>query len=76
MLSGKAPFAGVHMNQLLGSIQRDEPPILDTGDLHLPPKLERVLRRALSKKQASRYPTIVTFARAFEAAAVEGEKKG
>jgi serine/threonine-protein kinase len=76
MLSGKAPFAGVHMNQLLGSIQRDEPPILDTGDLHLPPKLERVLRRALSKKQSSRYPTIVTFARAFEAAAVEGEKKG
>jgi serine/threonine-protein kinase len=74
MLSGRAPFAGVHMNQLLGSIQRDEPPILDQGDLHLPPKLERVLRRGLSKKQSSRYPTIVTFARAFEAAA-GGEQK-
>jgi eukaryotic-like serine/threonine-protein kinase len=74
MLSGRAPFAGVHMNQLLGSIQRDEPPILDPGDLHLPPKLERVLRRGLSKKQSARYPTIVTFARAFEAAAAGPEK--
>ena len=74
MLSGKAPFAGVHMNQLLSSIQRDEPPLLDPGDLHLPPKLERVLRRALSKKQSARYPTIVTFARAFEAAALGGER--
>jgi serine/threonine protein kinase len=71
MLSGRAPFAGAHMNQLLGSIQRDEPPILEE-ELHLPPKVERVLRRALSKRQSARYPTIVTFGRAFEAAAQPG----
>jgi hypothetical protein len=34
-----------------------------------------VLRRALSKKQSARYPTIVTFARAFEVAA-GGTDKG
>jgi serine/threonine-protein kinase len=73
-LSGSAPFGGVHMNQLLGSIQRDEPPPLDER-LHLPAKLERVLRRALSKKQSARYPTIVTFARALEAAATAGEHR-
>jgi serine/threonine protein kinase len=73
MLSGRAPFAGSHMQQLLGAIQRDEPPLLPP-ELHLPEKLERVLRRALSKRQSARYPTIVTFARAFEVAGGGADK--
>jgi serine/threonine protein kinase len=75
MLSGRAPFAAAKMNQLLSSIQRDEPPALDGGELHVSPKVERVLRRALSKKQTDRYPTVTTFARAFEAA-VEAKPTG
>jgi serine/threonine protein kinase len=67
MLSGRAPFASKNMQQLLAAIQRDEPALL-SPELHLPDKLERVLRRALSKRQSARYPTIVTFARAFEVA--------
>jgi serine/threonine-protein kinase len=74
MLSGRAPFVGAHMNQLLGSIQRDEPAPLDADELHLPANVERVLRRALSKRQSGRYPTIVTFGRAFEAAAQPGDR--
>jgi eukaryotic-like serine/threonine-protein kinase len=77
LLSGRAPFAGIKLNQLLGSIQRDEPPPLDeAGDLHLPAKVERVLRRALQKRQSARYPTIVTFLRAFAAAAGHDEPEG
>ena len=70
MLSGRAPFGGPHLNAILGSIQTAEPPTFD-AELHLTPKLERVLRRALSKRAADRYPTIATFARAFEAAVAE-----
>jgi hypothetical protein len=41
------------------------PPLNVSG---LPPDLEAVLRRALSKKQGDRFPTISAFARAFGAA--------
>ena len=75
MLSGRAPFAGVKINHLLTSIQRDEPAPLDDGELYLPNRVERVLRRALSKRQAARYPTILTFARAFEEAAAASERR-
>jgi serine/threonine protein kinase len=69
MLSGRPPFTAETMKALLSSIQRDEPPALDGEALHVSLKVERVLRRALSKRQSDRYPTVATFSRAFEAAA-------
>jgi serine/threonine protein kinase len=69
MLSGQPPFTGRHFIELVRSIERDEPPSLLERAPHLPLKLEQVLRRALAKRRASRYPTVRAFARAFEAAA-------
>jgi serine/threonine-protein kinase len=74
MLSGRAPFAGAHLNQLLDSIQRDEPPPFDMHALQVPSRVERVLCRALSKRRSDRYPTIATFSRALDAAAERGER--
>jgi hypothetical protein len=69
MLSGQAPFAGRHWIELLRNIEQEEPPSLLDRAPHLTVRLERVLRRALSKRRAGRYPTVRAFARAFESAA-------
>jgi eukaryotic-like serine/threonine-protein kinase len=69
MLSGQPPFVGRHFLELMRNIEKSEPPALLERAPHLPARLEPVLRRALSKRRASRYPTIRAFARAFEAAA-------
>jgi eukaryotic-like serine/threonine-protein kinase len=69
MLTAKAPFGGAHVNDILQNILRAELPPLDTLAPHLPVGLERVLRRALAKRQSSRFPTIMAFARAFQTAA-------
>jgi eukaryotic-like serine/threonine-protein kinase len=65
MLSGRMPFAGATLNELLERIVHAEPPAL-TG---VPAAVEAVLRRALAKKQDDRFPTISAFARALETAA-------
>jgi eukaryotic-like serine/threonine-protein kinase len=69
MLAGRAPFVGDHLNQLLERVVRHEPPSLAASAPEVPSAVEKVLRRALSKKQAGRFTTIMAFARAFEAAA-------
>jgi serine/threonine protein kinase len=66
MLTGDVPFAGKDTPTLLYNITHGEPPPLQAPDL--PPDLEPVLRRALSKRQGDRYPTVTAFARAFGAA--------
>jgi serine/threonine protein kinase len=68
MLAGRSPFGGEHLNQVLEAIVHRDPPPLPAA-AHLPPEVEPVLRRALSKRQSGRYATIAAFARAFEAAA-------
>jgi serine/threonine protein kinase len=69
MLSGQPPFSGRHWIELLRKIELEEPPSLLDCAPHLTVRLERVLRRALSKRRATRYPTVRAFARAFESAA-------
>jgi len=66
LLSGEEPFTGKDTPTLLYNITHGEPPALKAPDV--PPDLEAVLRRALSKKQGDRFPTIAAFARAFGAA--------
>jgi eukaryotic-like serine/threonine-protein kinase len=70
MLSGVVPFRGTSLNDLLDRIVHEEPASLVAQVPDLPPAVEQVLRRALSKRQDDRFPTISAFARAFEAAAV------
>jgi serine/threonine-protein kinase len=66
MLSSDVPFAGKDTPTLLYNITHGEPPPLKAPDL--PPDVEAVLRRALSKRQGDRFPTISAFARALSAA--------
>jgi eukaryotic-like serine/threonine-protein kinase len=72
MLSGLPPFIGYDLEDMLRQITRDEPPPLHAGDPELSAELDRVLRRALSKRPAQRYPTISAFSRAFQSAARTG----
>jgi len=69
MLCGSFPFDGADINAVLQNVAYHEPPRLDTLVPGLPRELEPTLRRALSKKQADRFPTIAAFSRTFEAAA-------
>jgi serine/threonine protein kinase len=71
MLVGQQPFVGPDVNAILHQVMNGDPPALAPGLAKLlPPEIERVLRRALSKRQQDRFPTITAFARAFEAAAL------
>jgi serine/threonine protein kinase len=70
MLVGQQPFFGPDVNTILRQVMEGEPPPLGPKlAALLPVEIDSVLRRALSKRQQDRYPTITAFARAFEAAA-------
>ena len=69
MLSGHAPFIADDMAALFYQVINMSPHPLSKRAPGLPPEVEPVLRRALAKQAADRYPSIKDFARAFEAAA-------
>jgi serine/threonine-protein kinase len=70
MLSGRLPFWKPEVNLILNQVILEDPTPLhpDLAPL-IPREVDKVLRRALSKKREDRFPTINAFARAFEAAA-------
>src|SRR5688572_13556673 len=70
MLSGRLPFWKPEVHLILNQVIDEEPTPLhpDLAPL-IPREVDKVLRRALSKKREDRFPTINAFARAFEAAA-------
>jgi serine/threonine protein kinase len=70
VLTGSPPFTGGALNELLDRVINDDPPSLLAATPGLPPDLERVLRRALAKRQSQRFATVTAFLRAFEVAAV------
>jgi serine/threonine protein kinase len=70
MLAGRPPFAGKHLNELLHRVVQEEPPALQHAAASaVSRQVERVLRRSLAKRQSQRFPTVMAFLRAFEAAA-------
>ena len=69
MLSGRMPFWGSSLKDLLHQIVHLEPAPLSLTAPELPHDVETVLRRALAKKKENRFPTISAFVRAFETAA-------
>jgi len=70
MLVGQQPFLGPDVNAILHQVMNGDPPPLGPAlAARLPGQVERVLRKALSKRQIDRYPTITAFAKAFESAA-------
>src|SRR5260221_4207220 len=59
MLAGQQPFFGPDVNTILHQVMNGEPPPLGPKLAgFLPGEIERVLRRALSKRQQDRFPTI------------------
>jgi len=70
MLTGRPPFTGRHLNEILERVVNDEPPSLHALAPGLPAEVERVLRRGLAKRQTQRFATVTSFGRAFESAAV------
>ena len=69
MLSGRAPFDGDEVATLFHQINCVDPPPLELNGAEAIPGVESVLRKALSKQVAERYPTIRGFAYALETAA-------
>ena len=69
MLAGQSPFVARDLTTLLYQVVNDDPPSLAARTRPLPPEVEQVLRRALSKRQGDRFGSIAAFARALEAAA-------
>ena len=75
MLSGLAPFIADDMAALFYQVINMDPHPLARRAPGLPPEVEPVLRRALAKQAADRYPSIKDFSRAFEAAATGRERE-
>jgi len=70
MLSGRLPFWQPDVNAILNQVIAGEPtPLAPEFARTIPREVDKVLRRALSKRREDRFPTITAFARAFEAAA-------
>ncbi len=62
------PFTGPDVNATLNQVISAVPTPPGPGAPRIPPEVDKVLRRALSRHRADRFPTIRAFARAFEAA--------
>jgi serine/threonine protein kinase len=70
MLSGRLPFWHTDVSAILEQVITGQPtPLAPEYAGLIPRDVDKVLRRALSKKREDRFPTINAFARAFEAAA-------
>jgi eukaryotic-like serine/threonine-protein kinase len=68
-LSACLPFSGPDVNAILNQVISAVPVPVGPDAPRIPVEVDKVLRRALSKHRADRFPTIRAFARAFEAAA-------
>jgi serine/threonine-protein kinase len=69
MLAGRPPFVGDDTAALLYQVVHENPPPVSQFNTTLPPAVDGVIRRALTKDQNERFPHVTAFARAFEAAA-------
>ena len=57
MLTGKVPFTGETMTDVLSSIISSEPPSITSIAPHLPRELQRIVQKTLKKKREQRYQT-------------------
>src|SRR4051794_3550392 len=55
MLTGKVPFTGETMTDVLSSIISSEPPAITSIAPHLPRELQRIVQKTLKKKREQRY---------------------
>ncbi len=64
--TGRLPFAGPNVPQVLLAQLRDSPSPPRSVDPSVPPELEEVVLKALSKRPEDRYPDMAAFAAALE----------
>ena len=69
MLTGRPPFVGDDTAALLYQVVHEEPLPPSQVNKTLPPAIDDVIRRALTKDPNERFPHVTAFARALEAAA-------
>lgn len=62
VLTGKRPFRGSTANEMLHQVISADPPRPRDVDESIPPELERICLKALSKRSSDRYPTAAEFA--------------
>ncbi|MEA2700528.1 MAG: eukaryotic-like serine/threonine-protein kinase, partial [Myxococcales bacterium] len=72
MLAGKPPFVGDNVASLLYQVVHQAPSPLTSHVADVPPGVEAVLQRALSKQQTQRFAGMTAFARAFDSAIAGG----
>jgi eukaryotic-like serine/threonine-protein kinase len=65
-VAGRRPFVAETMGEMAAAHERQPMPPLGAG---FPPALDAVLARAAAKRPEDRYPTVLAFAEAFQAAA-------
>ena len=66
MLTGREPFGGRDLTELLYHVVHHDPAPLSGKFAVLSPAVEEVLRRGLAKRQRDRWPTVAAFTRALE----------
>jgi eukaryotic-like serine/threonine-protein kinase len=62
LLAGRVPFSGETASHVMVSLMEDELPSL-TGHANVPPELDRIVNKALRKRQKERYQTALQVAR-------------
>ncbi|HEX8650105.1 MAG TPA: protein kinase [Pyrinomonadaceae bacterium] len=63
MVTGRLPFDGETMSDVISSILRDEPAPLARYRQHIPAELERIIRKSLRKMREERYEAVGDLAR-------------
>jgi len=57
MLTGKPPFAGESVMEIMQAVLEHTPPVPSVVDAHVPPELDGVVMRMLAKRPDDRYPS-------------------
>ena len=71
ILTGERPFAGEHLSTVVYKIVAEEPPPAHRINGTLTPRIDEVLRKALSKNPGDRFPNCSNFVGALELACAE-----
>ncbi len=57
MLTGKSPFAGETVTEIMQAVLDHTPPVPSVVDAHVPPELDGVVMRMLAQRPDDRYPS-------------------
>jgi predicted Ser/Thr protein kinase len=57
MLTGKPPFDGATVTEIMQAVLEHTPPVPSVVDAHVPPELDGVVMRMLAKRPDDRYPS-------------------